>query len=151
MVDHGFKLVRWDSGRQPAQRNLDVTAFCHIVMPETSPMIMSDRGDIISYAHSKSSHELTHASCPACQRLLYCRAGIGTRRPGGRRFDRYWWNGGGGDFFDPRRGGARRRQCDVAGVRHRGGRGALVDLFVCQGPRHPPPRPPCPAFLAEAL
>jgi len=53
MVDHGFKFVRWDSGRQPAQRNLDVTTFCHIVMPATSPMIMSDRGDIISYAHSE--------------------------------------------------------------------------------------------------
>src|SRR6516164_7449246 len=32
MVDHGFKLVRRDSGRQPTQRNLDVTAFCHIAM-----------------------------------------------------------------------------------------------------------------------
>ena len=53
MVDYGFKLVRWDSGRQPAQRNFDVTAFCHIVMPAISPMIMSDRGDIISYAHSE--------------------------------------------------------------------------------------------------
>jgi len=53
MVDYGFKLVRRDSGRQPAQRNLDVTAFCHIVMPAISPMIMSDLGDIISYAHSE--------------------------------------------------------------------------------------------------
>src|SRR6516225_12271174 len=130
MVDHGFKLVRLDSGRQPTQRNLDVTAFCHIAMPAIGPMIMSDRGDIISYSHSKSSHELTHASYQAYQRLLCCWAGIGTDRPGGRRFDRYWWNGGGGDFLDPRRGGARRRQCDVAGVRHRGRRGALVDLFV---------------------
>ena len=53
MVDYGFKLVRRDSGRQPAQRNLDVTAISHIVMPATSPMIMSDLSDIISYAHSE--------------------------------------------------------------------------------------------------
>lgn len=53
MVHYGFKLVRWDSGRQPAQRNLDVTAFCHIVMPAKSPMIMSDLGNIISYGYSE--------------------------------------------------------------------------------------------------
>ena len=53
MVDYGFKLVRRDSGRQPAQRNLDVTAFRHIVMPAIRPMIMSDLGNIISYVHSE--------------------------------------------------------------------------------------------------
>src|SRR6266566_8812011 len=51
VVDHGFKLVRRDSGRQPTQRNLDVTAFCHIATPATRPMIMPDLGDIIGYAH----------------------------------------------------------------------------------------------------
>jgi hypothetical protein len=53
MVDHHFKLMGRDSGRQATQRNLDVTAFCHIAMPVLGPMIMSDLGDIISYAHSE--------------------------------------------------------------------------------------------------
>src|SRR5260370_910957 len=51
VVDHGCKLVRRDSGRQPTQRNLDVTAFCHIATPAARPMIMPDLGDIIGYAH----------------------------------------------------------------------------------------------------
>src|SRR5262249_42452314 len=47
------------SGRQPAQRHLDFTAFCHIAMPATSPMIMSDSATLSAMLTRKSSHELT--------------------------------------------------------------------------------------------
>jgi hypothetical protein len=41
VVDHRGELMRGDSGRQPTQRSLDVTAFSHIAAPSTHPAIIS--------------------------------------------------------------------------------------------------------------
>jgi hypothetical protein len=47
VVDHRAELMRWDPGRQPTQRDLDVTPLGHIA-PLTHPAIVSNPIAIIS-------------------------------------------------------------------------------------------------------
>ena len=60
------------------------------------------------------------------------------RRPdrhAGGGVDRHWRHGRRWYLLDPRRGGPCGRQCHVARLRDRRGRGAAVDLFLCEARR----------------
>jgi hypothetical protein len=47
VVDHGRELMRGDPGREPAQRDFDLSAFSHIAAPSTHPAIIPDPVGII--------------------------------------------------------------------------------------------------------